>query len=578
MRKIKNSVKRLSSDLVAMLPRRICNIPRKETSGIEIIVPTNKRLLRKLEKNSLVLGADEITRLQETANYPAGALNRRNGTQLTMHMAARLARILAREYAPNDPIAQDAFSSAWHFTIWTELCTLLPLRKLVPHIIEKAEGKPILLPVNPYRIDCLTWWTGHQMEPLFLAHELSRRGQQAYLLGNDFARHHARNGVERIDMPFYLAPTLWEAPEEARLPTRASDRIFGPDHVRYPEYVSRLVNDATVLGFSIDPRPYDDLLVRERKAYPAPLQVPFERTSKAGGYVMYGLRHTIPDLKQGFLRLMGPMTEAAWEIAQEAVARTGAREMHMCDLFMFDSALMAHAVCEAGGKLHLWPHSTNPIILPYHKKEWIAQATAITRSGREQWRERLDEEQTSIRSQIMLRSPSIQRPFEEGAPVSVVFFGGAGRCERMPALNYGEHLRTMRELFAKFEELPPDFRVIIKPKHNWETNTWLRSLAPKKNRFETFNMSPRSFSFTNMVFVSANFGSSALLEGMSVGIPGFVARETPVADYTILSEERQQVGTIDFVIDQIRRCADGYHYRDVARQNLAWLKSETDCG
>ena len=407
----------------------------------------------------------------------------------------------------------------------------------------------------------MCWWGPNQIEPLVLAHELSKKGQQVYLLGNESACTNVRNGAEIIHFSFFLSPRFWEAPWEARIPKRKVKAIYAPDHVRYPEYVSRQVNGVAVLGSSTDPRPYDELLVRDRCHYPSPMHVEFERVSSNDGYAVFKPKKPLPSLTQGFFRLIGPATASAYENAKKAVLQTGAREINMCDLFMFDSALMAHAVCEAGGKLHLWPHSTNPIILPYHKKDWIARAISITISGRDEWAKHLGKEKTHVMSQIMLRKPSIQRPFQDDHPVTVVLFGGAGRCGRMPALNYQAHLNTMRTLMLKLNELPSGYRLILKPKHIWENDRWLRSLAPPNHRFETFNVSPRSFTFSNMVFLTANFGSSALLEGMCNGIPGFVARSTPVTDYTKLSEDRQQVGDIDFVLKQIRLCADKKHYQ-----------------
>ena len=40
-----------------------------------------------------------------------------------------------------------------------------------------------------------------------------------------------------------------------------------------------------------------------------------------------------------------------------------------------------------------------------------------------------------------------------------------------------------------------------------------------------------------MVFSSVSMGTSALIEGLARGIPGFIVREFPVVDYVTLNED-----------------------------------------
>ena len=546
------------------------------TRGVEIILPSNKKYQVALVENSWVLDNDILTDLQKEQNYPVGRMNSRHGAQLAMRMACKISDRLAKQFSPDDPAEAKALATAWHFTIWTELCHLLPLRKLVNHIVRKANGRRILLPFDPARTDCFCWWGKNQVEPFLLAHELIKRGQNVFLLAPWGYYDQFKGNNESLDVHFFSSPAFWEAPGSARIPNLAVTKVFSPDHVRHSDYVQRCIGAEMILGNSLEPCPYDDFLLRDREHYSAPLIFRFNLNRKTRGFSTLRPEQPLPGLEEGFLSLMGSLSRSTWKNALKAVQQNNIKEVHVCDLLMFDSALVAHAVSDTGGKVHLWPHSTNAIVLPYHQNIQIANVTVITRTSQRQWEAQLHEGGVQLASQIMLNRPMVFRPFDPSEMINVVFFAGTGRCGRMPALDYSAHEVTMRKLFKELQALPKNYRLFVKEKHIWETQTWLEKFTFNDGRFIFTNKTTSSLNFPNMLYVTASMGSSALLEGMCKGIPGFIARETVVSDYTPLSEARQQVGSVGFVIRQLNACGDGDYYTKLANRNLEWMRTETD--
>lgn len=79
----------------------------------------------------------------------------------------------------------------------------------------------------------------------------------------------------------------------------------------------------------------------------------------------------------------------------------------------------------------------------------------------------------------------------------------------------------------------------------------------------------------NLIYVTVSFGSTALLEGLSRGIPCMIVREFPIEDYTGIDPKFIPVADVKAIVDQIAQCRDLGKLEALARRELAWYARET---
>ncbi|MEA3502016.1 MAG: hypothetical protein U9R47_04520, partial [Actinomycetota bacterium] len=89
---------------------------------------------------------------------------------------------------------------------------------------------------------------------------------------------------------------------------------------------------------------------------------------------------------------------------------------------------------------------------------------------------------------------------------------------------------------------------------------------------------PLRIDLPNMLFVSMSKGSSALIEGLSRGIPGVVVRDFPVRDYTTLDEDTFPTGTRADMIDVIASCFEPGGYEQLLEHELNYSAAELEAG
>ncbi|MEP1611081.1 MAG: hypothetical protein ABJL72_04080 [Roseobacter sp.] len=486
-----------------------------------------------------------------------------------------MAKRIARRAAPHDQQEAEALAAAWYFVLWTEMCSITPIRHLARRIHKRFGEQYILIPIEKKKIHCLNFWQKNDLEPIVLAYELWRRDANVFLYKKPKRNWLPNRKMRRLTLEFAVKSRFWGAKAPASTPTERANKIFAADHVRNPSFVADKIGQSLRLGKPAEKVEHGDVLLWGAQQVGPPLKVPFRQVEDGRDFQRFSPDVTPPDLIDGFLHLIGDLSHTAWGNAKNTVASTGLTEAHICDLLTFDSALIGHAVSDAGGHMRLWPHSTNAVILPAHDNKRISAVTAVTRTAERQWAQLLSKDSVDLVPEIMIPKPEATIAFQPDEPVHVIFFAGAHCQARMPVLDVNAHRETLRRLFTRLNDLPPNFKILVKSKTIWEKEEWLMQFFPEGNSFEFTKQTTAELQHPNMIFVTANFGSSALLEGMSQGIPGFVARDTPVMDYTALSEQGSQVGDVDFVFNQIRACGKEAYYTQVQESNLDWLRRET---
>jgi hypothetical protein len=193
----------------------------------------------------------------------------------------------------------------------------------------------------------------------------------------------------------------------------------------------------------------------------------------------------------------------------------------------------------------------------------------------EMWQEHLPGVPVRLDSQLMLPPPQPAAPHNPDQPVTVVVIGGGSVMGRLPAVPLAAHRESYRRLFLALSEMGDEVDVIFKPKGVWlETAAWLHQVVGSRASFRVASAHPLRIDHPNMVFVTVSFGSSALLEGMSRGIPAMIVRDFPVEDYTTIDTSVVSTGTTDEIIAEIHACIDPAHRQRLIDRQSAYYRRE----
>lgn len=548
----------------------------KNTSFSDIIIVNDARFYESLLNSSVVVDKKAIDALNDDGDYPLGAFDLSKCMRLSLALSGRICRRLARVMAPNSPTEAAALQAAWLFAVWTEISAIVPMRHLARFLHKKFGESLIIVPIDSGQVTCLNHWAYNELEPFILVAELRRRGARSFLLARSQELSNRFSGGKG-ELNFVANSAWWHSRVDAKIPTTTFEKVFEPDGMRDPAKVRSTIGRAALVGTVRDPASAEaaDIHLWSEVDNPPSINVSFDIVSACKAFSIFAPSNPPPKLTDAFLTFVGGLSKAAWENANKAVAASKAREAHVCDHLFLEGALISHAVAAAGGDIRLWPHSSNAGHVPFQKHDALASVTAVTASAKRMWSRALASEIVNIDSSFMLSEASSTRSYASEEPVHIVVFAGAHRLNRMPAVDCRAHNAAFQKFFGALGELPDKFQVLIKPKAYWEEAGWLEQFFPIGHRFRFTEQTTKELDLPNMIFSTVSLGSTALLEGIGRGIPGLIVREFPVVDYTALDAEYLQVGDTDFVIGQIRSCADPAYYHRLAEQHLRWYETET---
>jgi len=569
---------RASLSRIADFFRRInFDLRLKNTSSSDIIVAKDAKFYARLLSWSVVLDRKAIDALNDDGDYPLGAFDLSECIRLSLALSGRICRRLARVMAPNSPTEAAALEAAWFFAVWTEISAILPMRHLARFLHKKFGKNLIIVPIDHGQVTCLNHWAYNELEPFILVAELRRRGARSFLLARSQELSN-RFSDGKGELNFVANSAWWHSRVDAKIPTTTFEKVFDPEGMRDRNKVRSTIGRAALVGTVRDPASAAaaDIHLWSEVDNPPSINVSFDIVSTRKAFSIFAPSNPPPKLTDAFLTFVGGLSKAAWENANKAVAASKAREAHVCDHLFLEGALMSHAVAAAGGHIRLWPHSSNAGHVPFQKHDALASVTAVTASAKRTWSRVIPSEIVNIDSSFMLSEASGTRSYASEEPVHIVVFAGAHRINRMPTMDCRAQKAVLQKFFGALGELPDKFQVLVKPKAYWEEADWLEQFFPIGHRFRFTEHTTKELDLPNMIFLTVSLGSTALLEGIGRGIPGLIVREFPIVDYTALDAEHFQVGDTDFVIGQIRSCADPAYYHMLAERHLRWYKTETN--
>ncbi|NHA01630.1 hypothetical protein G5V59_22790 [Nocardioides sp. W3-2-3] len=111
-----------------------------------------------------------------------------------------------------------------------------------------------------------------------------------------------------------------------------------------------------------------------------------------------------------------------------------------------------------------------------------------------------------------------------------------------------------------------------------DTEHWLFRTVGRTAHWQPVYIHGRRLDLPNQVFVSVSVGTTALLEGIAGGTPGFVVRDFPVRDYTTLDADAFPTLTVPGALDLLRGLATREGYDGLLQRERAWARTETRPG
>lgn len=262
---------------------------------------------------------------------------------------------------------------------------------------------------------------------------------------------------------------------------------------------------------------------------------------------------------------------------RDTVDELGIVDVHVGDYLYAEPALVAAVVKERGGRVHVWPHSTNPVHVALQDPNLIDTVHAVTRSGATTWRQALPRARVQHDSSLMLDPPRSDVAFSTGEPLSVVVIGGRPVMRHLPILDIAAHEDLYRRFFAALEPLVATgrVRVYFKPRGlTGEHEGWLEKLVGHAAGWQPVLEHPLRMTLANPLFVSLSVGSSALLEGGTRGIPGLVVREGFARDYLATDESLFQALSVSEAVEMIDTLAEAEAWTSNREALMAALARE----
>jgi hypothetical protein len=529
---------------------------------------------RSLTRAELILDRETLARHYAAVPNLLGAIEPRWGSRFSLSMAKRLVRRLARQAAGRLELDQSLLEKAWFFSVWTEVCSLIPARRLARHLARLAQGELILIPVSSTNFGCLSYWAENDLEPFYLNAAMRRLGAKSLLWLTDPAAATDEPSTQTLTLQFRLHEMLWPraapaAPAGLRGAALALAGIRGyerllsqhPRGLKLGSVFARTTPDVTLL---VDDAPPPKIVLTCRAHRIGPTKEPI---------FIYSPRNAGLRLDDQFVGLMAATTKDAAQRAFDLANQFELNEAYVCDHLFFESALIAQAVRARGGKVFLWPHSSNAGHPLMYEKGDVAAVRCTTNSSARVWSARLPGTPCAVQSDLILQPCSAPRPSTPGAPLTVVIFASVHVLRRMPFVDRRGHEDSYRRLLKALTDLAPQVRTLFKPR--WESTEWLRGVVGPSAAFEETTRTPLELDEPNMIFVTVSYGSTALLEGLGRGIPCMIVREAPVEDYTAIDPAFAPIGKVAEIVAQIERCKDPAEFDALTRRELVWYARET---
>lgn len=508
--------------------------------------------------------------------------------------ATDVARRFGARHARPPYVDADLLARAAWFPIYSELLVQQPAQRLAEEIAARHDGDSVVL--IELRRSTTTYLNGHNETELgkhYLYRELVARGvPTSFVLWAADAEHlDFHVGLSLRPSPLFAGEggqdVRWFSPDSA-------DHAVMMSGMRNPDVVSAAIGGDVVRyagshvprRFAYD-RSQDTAEYDKHASIDPPTSVLPHLDFHAAPIAVHGGRSAAvlqasAEIELDLFTLLDHvLTDYVVHLRRAAEAEIrlrGLRHVHVSDHPYAESVMLAGAIKDHGGTVTLWPHSANPA----HPGAWrgadVDRAVAVTVSGAKQLAAALETDVT-VRSDIMLDQPTADLRHDPGEPLSVIVIGNKTQLGWMPLLDPDAYVRTYREFFAAVGD-EAGLSLHYKAKGLLgETEDWLEQHVGDLGSWARTVRHPLRTSLPNPVFVSVGASSTALLEGITVGIPCLVVRDFPVLDYTTLGEDsRVPVLDADMAVKELVAWTDPEVRRTAFESQREYLRQQLAAG
>lgn len=502
-----------------------------------------------------------------------------------------------KRYAVPPHLPAETLADALMSTIHHESAVFVPMKRVAADLAKRAGTSPVVIEVPDLRTGYLGGYLHGSFDLVVLYLELLELGCNAFLCHLETEAPRGSATFEFVPVWRSIRPSIEIAPDD-----RAHHRALVPAGIRRVGLLADKLDDVVVYqsGSVVKDFAYDRSIdqdfpvVATGRLHPEDgsllptFRFPLTRVTRLRGrdlrlaetrrtHATVEISEPIGGTWPEWLhRATTPLLEFIAERAATDVAERGVVEAHIGDHFFAESVIVGDAVRRAGGKVVLWPHSTNPVHVHQRRADSFDEVRAVTHTGAEIWRAAFPDKVVTHSPDSML-TPSPARSFDPAFPVSLVFFGGRSTLGDMPILDTRAHRELYRKLFSALAELrtthPVD--VYFKPRGlTGEHEQWLYQTVGTTAAWKPVYQHPLRLELPNMVFASVSMGTSALIEGMARGIPGLIVREFAVRDYVTLSEDTFPILPTEKAIDLLAGITTADGYRRLIEGQLRDLRHE----
>ncbi|MFO7802270.1 MAG: hypothetical protein R6V55_08265, partial [Desulfovermiculus sp.] len=554
----------------------------------------------------MYLDSSEIsTRIHHYFGDRMGAVDASRTGRFIWNLTQKLLWRYAHAYQRPPGLTAPALVDALVYPLLSELSHLVPLRHLARRIAREAGEEPVYIELPAYSMTYLNYWQYCQCEPLYLFAELERQGANVFLCLAEGRKGRHRGGNQEA-IPINIRPGK-KFSEKVFLecnarPTAKSGKALVPDGIRGINQVLDELGEVHVLtsnniapswSYSTyrDSKPIDftDSLYSQ-DTIPKEKRIQFQAKDSMYSQTVNGqktanvIAQSSDQNRDLYVWLDDLCGEYLYSLACRALAfvsQNTIHELHMCDHLFIDSALLAHAVRMHNGKITLWPHSTSPGTYFFQSEKNLQQIHCMTRSAAQIWKRHFPNTPVHQKAQSMLPSrdhPRLKTNIHQARPqcLNVVIIAGILTLGRLPALPMKAHLQSCSQFIASLEQrLGDQVQVYVKRKRDDDDLLYLRNSQNELFAWKLALQHPMDLDMPNMIYISVSFGSSALFEGMSRGIPGMIVRDFPVEDYTLLDPEYVPTKSSPEITAEIEACLDSNYRLHLIERQMEYYQKET---
>lgn len=526
---------------------------------------------------------------------------------LVMQRARRIADEFGKRFERLPHLPAETLADAVLFFCFHEVCLAEPMKRIAADIAAEADTTPVFIESSSLDFRYLDGYTFSRFDVIYLYTELRRLGVNAFLcVAEEVEDPPATAGdvgrstqiVFRPGARAILPRSDITAPDSA-----AHDQAVVPAGMRSIRRVlTALGNDALVYasGSIVKEFAYDRSI---RQAYPLEpgatihpsrgrlatiafdlwpaatlrgVQVDDQRGSSADAAIEVTSLVGGDWLEWLDAAVGGYLEEMSIRCAAEVAVRQ-IRTLHVSDHIFTESAIFGDAVKRGGGRVVLWPHSANPVHVTMRRADSFDEVHAVTRAGVSQWEQHFPDKPVSHSPSLMLDPPEPNTIIDPSQPLNVVLIGGRSTLRELPIMDRGAHEQSYRHLMRGLEQLQAELPIEVRFKPRGVTGEhemWLYETVGRAASWQPVLEHPLRLQLPNMLFVSVSMGSSALLEGLSRGVPGLIVRDFRVRDYTTIDEEAFPVRSSHDALEVIESCARPDGLAKLLEGELAYYMAE----